>query len=161
MTATELSALIDHALSTWKEPDPHVIARRLYAKLTEDQKQAMIVDGLAQRISLAIRSERAETGLTPVDRPSMASDGTETVRRVGRSKWQRNMRYAQRVFVEGEWKFLAQCTVSEVDWLADQRAGEAAKLNAIADGFRKLADHMRATGAQVVSELPEDIDLAV
>jgi hypothetical protein len=145
MTESELNTLIRDALASWKEPDPHVIARRLYGRLSDEQREQMVVTGLAARIGQLTRMELTDGGIAP------------SPPRVGRSKWQRNVRYTQRVCVAGEYKFLGDCTVADVEALAVEREERAARLSEWAARWRELAARMRATGAVTVSELP-DVD---
>lgn len=140
MTEFNLDVLIRDALDRWKEPDPHVIARRLLAKVPMEERDAIVLHGLAERVSLAVRVQRS-------------SGSVAEAPRAGRS-WRQ--RYVERVSVAGEWKMLGDCTAEDVDWLAESRAVESVKLAAVAERFRSLAARMRAAGAATVADLGDD-----
>jgi hypothetical protein len=139
----DLNATIRDALERWKEPDPHVVARRLLAKIPPGERDRLVLHGLTERVTLMVRVERQSGGNTP---------------RQGRSRWQR---FAQRVNVAGEWKRLGDCTAEDVDWLAADRAEESARLAAVAQQFRMLAAQMRAAGVATVADLGDDVELQV
>ena len=49
---------IDQALSKSKEPDPHVIARRLLPRLSEVQREEALMKVLVELVTERIRFER-------------------------------------------------------------------------------------------------------
>lgn len=148
MTDFSLDDLIRDALNRWKEPDPHVIARRLLAKVPMEERDRIVLHGLAERVSLRLRMERSSGSFGEAAAPAPA----------GQSRW---ARFGNRVHVDGEWKMLGDCTAEDVDWLADARAVESAKLAAVADQFRELAARMRAAGVATVADLGDDVALGV
>ncbi len=133
----DLHDLVRAALDDSPEPNPHVIARDLYGRLSEEQRTQLAIEGLAARLSLAARVERG------------ASVDTPQAPRVGPSKWDRHERYA----VAGEWKMLGDCTAEDCDVLAREREEQAERLSAWAARFRALAARMREVGAATVSDL--------
>lgn len=125
--------LIEDVLAHSREADPHVIARRLLPRLSEDDLTALALRGLVDQVSTQIRRVR-EGGVGG---------------RPGPSRWQ----VAQRVCVEGTWKLLANCTATDLETLAGQHRDLAAKNLARADEYHDLATAVRRAGVETVGAL--------
>lgn len=138
MTEFSLNELIRDTLGRSKEPDPHVIARRLLAKIPLSERDRLALHGLAERVSLEVRLQR-------IAAPSSA-------RRAGESRWVR----LRRECIRGDWKLFADCTLEDVEWLAADRREQSARLAAVAEYFDGIAARMRAAGAATVADLGDD-----
>lgn len=141
MAEFDLGKLIDQALRS-KEPDPHVIARRLVARIPAEHLKALVADLLAAKVREVIRLQRS----TAVARP-------------GASKWERHaprLRY----FVAGDWKMRDQLVAEDCDWLAEDHEARAAANAAVAAEFRELARRIRAAGVEHLGDLDETQDVA-
>jgi hypothetical protein len=67
----------------------------------------------------------------------------------------------RQVFVGSEWKVLGDCDADDVEYLAKRRWGLAQDLLHSAEYFNHLAYQMRAASAHTVSDLDEDVLLAI
>ncbi len=142
-----MNALIDHAL-LWKEPDPHVIARRLAHKIPDGERDAILDLLLADRVRSRIRSQRNGALSDELTNVAAQSSESPSARSRGHSKWTR-LRYA----VANEWKFRDDLTPDDVDWLADDHERRSVANARIAADFRRLAARMRAEGVARVGDL--------
>lgn len=151
MTDFDLNALVDRALAS-KEPDPHVIARRLVARVPEDELRAVVASLLVERVTLRMRMQRnLPVGQRPSDAQSSPAAGT-----AGRSRWERHARYC----VAGEWKFYPDLSADDCDVIADGYA-ERAAANAVLEGkFRDLAKQVRTARVERVADLDSDLGVA-
>lgn len=141
MTESTLTALIDTALARSREPDPHVVARRLLTRLPDELRAELLIAGLVDRVRNRIHLDRMHNGLTQ--------------RRPGPSKWS-----VIRVPVLG--KFLEDCDLSDLEALAQDYRERGAALIARATEVDGLADDLRASGCATVGEMwsQADKDLA-
>lgn len=132
-----LHEIIDRALARSKEPDPHVIARKLLPRLSVVQREEALMRVLSELVAERIRVDRQ------VERGTMRS---------GPSRWS----IATRVCVGGEWKFRSDCTADDLFALADEYAARAASMTALSDEYRALGERVLAAGVSTLGELEQD-----
>lgn len=125
-----LAELVDASLARSREPDPHVIAKRLLPKLSPAMRESILLDGLAYHVRWRIRVDRARDGLT-----------------TGPSKWS----IAKRVPVLG--KLLEDCDLSDLEALADDYRRRADDMLARAEEVDQLADQLRTSRCRTVGEM--------
>ena len=166
MSDFNLSALIRETLSRSREPDPHVIARRLFARIPQEHRDAALVACLGDRVRIEIGRQRMHAnGLVPATDQRSADthiSGVGGGDRVGRSKWSRLApALKQRYSVGGEWKMLADCTAEDCELIAEEYARRAAEQAAVEARFRELAKRLRAAGVATVADLgATDLEVA-
>lgn len=164
MSEFDLNALIRDTLARSREPDPHVIARRLVPKIPREQRDAALADCLGDRVRIEIGRQRMKASPVP------AQDAVDTQRtsggggvKVGRSKWTRLApALRQRYSVGGEWKLLRDCTADDCDVIAEGYARRSAEQAAIQGRFQFLAEVLRGTGptATVADLEPHVLEMA-
>lgn len=130
-----LSALIVAELAKSKSPDPAVVARRLMARMTIEERDAALADALVDRVRIQVTRERGH-----------ATEG----RRAGRSRWEQ---VRERVCVAGSWKFLADCTSLDLRAMAAEYALRADEMRAKEREYCALADALDAAGVETVGDL--------
>jgi hypothetical protein len=145
MTDFDLNALVDKALAS-KEPDPHVIARRLVARVPAEHLRDVVAALLVVRVSLRMRMQRA--GLA-ADHPGRDAHRSNVGGKPGASRWQRHARYC----VAGEWKFYDDLSADDCDLIAADYQERADANAALAERFRETARLIRAAGAVRVADL--------
>jgi hypothetical protein len=120
-----------------KEADPHVIARRLLPRLTADQREELLIQGLEELTKLEIIATRQAIRASEV-RPR------------GLSRWRVAM--PERVWV-GEWKLLENCKLDDLRWLADDYRARSEQMAAKEREFRLLAEDLEVSGCATVGEM--------
>lgn len=146
MTDFDLNALIDRALAS-KEPDPHVIARRLVTRIPDEQLRELVGALLVERVTLRMRMQRNTNLLGQSIDDTQGRTAERTVQ--GRSRWERHQRYC----VAGTWKFYPDLSADDCDVIADGYAERAAANAALEQRFRDLAKQLRASNVERVAEL--------
>lgn len=154
MTDFDLNALVDRALTS-KEPDPHVIARRLVARVPEEELRAVVASLLVERVTLRMRMQRSDH-LAPGHTPRDAHTCHAGASAAGRSRWERHARYC----VAGQWKFYPDLSADDCDVIADGYAERAAANAALEVRFRDLAKQLRGAGVERVADLASDLGVA-
>lgn len=144
MSDFDLGQLIRDTLTRSREPDPHVIARRLIPRIPDEEVRAIMVECLHDLVRQEIR--RARQALSE---PTGGSASPSP------SRWER-YRYKP----GGEWKLLADCTAEDCDLLADEYAERKEREAALERRFRNLAALLRAHNAATVGDLGEDLEQA-
>jgi hypothetical protein len=142
----DLDALIKRQLQT-REPDPHVLARKVAARVPDDMLRAVMGDLLVERVSFLLRMQRAshDESASPTNLPKSNGEAA------GRSKWHCDDRWP----TPSGWKFQAELTAQDCDWLAREYQQRADANQRIADEFRLLAERLRATGVERVGDLED------
>lgn len=144
MADFDLDALIRASLDRSREADPHVIARRLIARIPDEHLRAALAECLGDRVRHVMHLDRMRSAAPEVPSPAGR----------GRSRWEQAAPLLrQRYCVAGEWKLLGDCTADDCDLLADDYARRAAQQAAVEARFRRLAAQLRASGASTVSDL--------
>jgi hypothetical protein len=151
-----INAEVRSALERWKEADPHVIAKRLVARVPEEDLRAVLADVLGDRVRIVIGQKRMRTsGLG--ERLAPPSAGLQR----GASRWQVwSGDLTQRYCVDGVWKLLGECSADDCDSLAVDYARRAAEQSALEDKFRRLSARLRASGAATVADLGDQLEAA-
>lgn len=139
----KLSSLIHAELDASEDRDPTVIARRIAMRLSAKDARLALAEALRDRVRIEMGRSRMVSRVEPsAERPP--------------SKWERfRPLLDDGVFVDGEWKRMADCSADDFDWLAADRESKAAELSAVADRFRGYAQQMRKAGVATFAELHE------
>lgn len=125
--------------------DPHVSAQAIAGTLSPAEREALIEYALPILAREEIRSIRGRS----------KTGGTKS------SRWGRAREWAEQFYcVDGTWKRLGDCSVDDVDRIAEDYERRAAENAAYAAEFRSLADKMRAAGAGRVDDLLADEGMA-
>lgn len=156
MTTFNLNELIRSTLERSREADPHVIARRLVARIPAEHVHAALADCLADRVRIQIgRSRMQHVGdLLAVDTTTKAA----ATSRPGRS-WRKQTAalFAQRLFVPSAgWKRLGECTAEDCDAVADAHARRAVEQAVLEERFRAYARLLRDAGVATLADLGAD-----
>lgn len=130
-----LSELIRRELARSREPDPHVVGRRLLPKLTEEMRQEILVQGIAELVRREIRLARMDKSVG-VPGPS-----------------RRSIVMRERVCVRGDWMMLEECGVDDLLAIADEYRTRSKQLAAKALEFDGLAHELKRSGCATVGEM--------
>lgn len=170
MSDFDLNALIDRALAG-KEPDPHVIARRLLPKVPRDERDALLASLLVERVTLRMRMGRSAWLATDLaqghsesdalSRPALGDLAADRSRSDaqrthvgGTSRWQKHFpKMRDRYKVSAGWKFKTDLTADECDEIAADYRRRSEQNAALEAHFRQLASSVRAAGVATVGEL--------
>lgn len=153
-----LNEYVETAVATTAQSDPREIAAEVLASIPDEDLRDCLADALAVYVSRHLtrgRSgvptpEKLEEGLRPVT-PARSAKVNAI-----RDHWAKFL--GERVQVEGTWKRVAECTVSDVQVLARERRDVAARNVAHAKRFEKLANDMQAQGALTVADFKPGAD---
>lgn len=153
MSDFDLNRLIREYLTRTKEADPHVIARRLVARIPTEERDAALASCLGDRVRIEIGRQRMHAHALPVaaqPRPGVS--------------WRKRAASVlnQRIPVPGGgWKQIGDVTADEFDAIADDHARRAAEQEAVAARYRRYAQELRRSGAATLRDLGEDFELGV
>lgn len=128
-----------------EQPDREKLVTNTYRSLSAEERKAVLLDLLYERAYVfmaSVRSQHEEAS----DRPNL-------------SRWtavsDAYQRFIQRPeYVNGEYKFLADCTYDDLLWLTNERENRAADVLAVADQYRTLAQKLEKTKKKFVKDLP-------
>ena len=135
-----------HIIATTQLTDPDDIAQAVFDRTPEDQLKEAYLGVLRQSAREAIRLENMVANEPARATPNKSS----RVASIARSHLSY---YDQRVYANGDWKLLGDCTLADVLDLASQRQQIAHQNMMKAKEFEQLADRMERTGAKVAREL--------
>jgi hypothetical protein len=171
MSDFNLNELIDRALAG-REPDPHVIARRLLPKVPQAERDALLASLLVERVTLRMRMVRSarlaaelagvhrigetQSSTAPAETLAVDQHGHDIHKRTvgGNSRWSRHFpKMRDRYRVAAGWKFEKDLTAAECDEVAEGYARRAAQNAALEARFRQLAAAVRAAGVNTVGAL--------
>ncbi|RZT87557.1 hypothetical protein EV383_4482 [Pseudonocardia sediminis] len=161
-----LRALIREVAESSTTPDPVQLADEVARRIGPKQR----AEALAQALPIVVRNvvSLTRSPITPDghtrserhDRP--AARGSSKVAGI-RDTWRRMLR--DRIAVgpdQSDWKFLGECTVSDLEYAATIREEHARQNAARAVQFRELAERMQRNGVGTVADLPaHDLDDAL
>ena len=133
-------------IATTKLTDPDDIAQAVFDRTPEDQLKEAYLGVLRQSAREAIRLENIAANEPPRSTPNRSS-------RVASIAQSHLSYYDQRVYANGDWKLLGDCTLSDVLDLVTQRQKVAQQNMMKAKEFEQLADRMERAGAKVAREL--------
>ena len=137
-----------HVIATTKLTDPDDIAQAVFDRTPEDQIKDAYLGVLRQSAREAIRLENM-TANEPVRTVPNRSSRVASISKAHTSY------YDQRVFANGAWKLLGDCTLADVLDLASQRQQIAQQNMMKAKEFEQLAERMERAGVTVARELQE------
>ena len=126
-----LRELVRSSLARSKEPDPKIIARRLFGRLDNDQLQAAALIGL----EFLTRNESVslEPANTPVSRPGPS---------------RRSVALHRSFMIGGEYKLLTDCTVNDLQLVAvDYRERSQTMLDKAVEA-EELANELKKSGCK-------------
>lgn len=137
------------------EPDPYRVAADVIASLSLADARAALAATLPSYVRDVIRDQRR--GRVRVASPAAAPTSArwDNVAELHASGELTLLR--QRVFAQGAWKFLGDCTREDVQAIAEDRDVLAAENAAAADRYRRLRAAMGRRKATVVRDLPADV----
>lgn len=135
-------------IATTKLTDPDDIAQAVFDRTPKDQLKETYLGVLRQSAREAIRLENMAANEPPRSTPNRSS-------RVASIAQSHLSYYDQRVYANGDWKLLGDCTLADVLDLAAQRQQIAQQNMMKAKEFEQLADRMERAGAKVARELQE------
>lgn len=133
-------------IATTQLTDPDGIAQAVFDRTPEDQLKEAYLGVLRQSAREAIRLENMAANEPPRSTPNRSS-------RVASIAQSHLSYYDQRVYANGDWKLLGDCTLSDVLDLVTQRQKVAQQNMMKAKEFEQLADRMERAGAKVAREL--------
>lgn len=153
MTDFNLRALVREVMdnSTLKTPDE--IATEVAKRIPAD----CIADALQQSLRTFTRqviSEERPHGMRGISAP-VASSRSAKVAGI-RDGWQRKLRARYHVG-EGAYEFLGECTAENLIFIATDLDEQAARKQARARGFRRLAEALETNGVERVKDLPAEL----
>ena len=137
-----------HIITTTKLTSPDDIAQAVFDRTPEGQLKEAYLGVLRQSAREAIRLENIAANEPPRSTPNRSS-------RVASIAQSHLSYYDQRVYANGDWKLLGDCTLADVLDLAAQRQQIAQQNMMKAKEFEQLADRMERAGAKVARELQE------
>jgi hypothetical protein len=156
---TDLRKLIHEMLGRSEEADPHVIAKRLVTRIPQEDLREALASSLADTVRIEIGRLRMQAFNRPAPTSVHAGSSEEASGRVGKSRWERHAEVLlnQRIFVDGDWKILRDCTADDLEKVADGHADRAREAEAVAARFRGFAAKVRAAGVATMGELDKRI----
>lgn len=147
-----LNDYVKAAVATTTQNDPREIAAEVLASIPDDELRECLGQAVTVYISTYLTSRR--NGVPTPEKMESAPKPITPVRSAKvnaiRDHWAKFL--AERVQVNGTWKTVAECTVLDVQALARERREVAARNEAHAKRFEKLAEDMQAQGAATVAE---------
>lgn len=156
----KITELINKAIHKTKNPDPTTIAQSLINELTENQKTEMIEKGLIFLVHQEILSIREKqrgrfipttNNNTPLPMKSSAKGIPRMIRLI---------RNTERVCVKKQWKTLAQCTLSDIRWLANDYQSRSESYAEKSQEYAKLGDELESSGINIVGEFLKEEKVA-
>lgn len=130
------------------QPDPHRIAEDLIAAMSLADARGALAVTLPDYVRKIIHTQRQRGG------PAPSSSKWTNVAQLHATGELALLRL--RVFTQGTWKFLGDCTREDVTAVAEDRDAEAAANTAAAERFRALRKAMNRHKATVVRDVPAD-----
>ena len=138
---------------------PEDIAQRVFEMTPRDQVDRAYLYCLRQICRLAIRSVRTDgeasrNPVRPMTTPPRPSSKVAAIRKAHMSYYER------RVFAQGEWKMLGDCTVADVRDLATRSQAMADANARRAAEWTALADRMEREGLRTVRDADVETEAA-
>lgn len=147
MTAFNLRATVVDALDRSPAADPSVVAAEVAAAVPSNLLRSVLASVLPAYV----------TGVVTTTRHRALADVPDQGDQVGSRRWAAAASILMsREFVDGEWKWLRDCTADDLRSAATDRRQRAASILANADKLDALAALMDKRRASVVAELGED-----
>ena len=160
MSEIKLSDLIREVCDASDSADPDVLAKEVAHRVPKGQALAALQQVLPLLVQHELSRGRRGFAIAPAPR---SDDQPADLARPGRSWKVDGIREAwaavlrNRVAVgDGAWKFLADCTVPDLEHAAAVREDMARANARSAEQYRRLAALLAEHGAAVVRDLPDD-----
>jgi len=157
MSDFDLRALIREVADASAVADPGVLVAEVSARIGARDRAAALDQCLRsvviQTLSQMRMSSHSPGG--PHGRPAAGRSPSHKGARI-REHWRRALRETIYVSV-GEWKFLAECTETDLDFAAGVRENNAAWNMVQAERLRRLGKLLAEHGADTVGDLPDDV----
>ncbi len=163
--APRLPAVIRQLCASTTVADPRELATLAVAEIADDDLRDELVNaatGVAREIIRALRQYEPPTdspdGLAVHDAQSGPAVGAPSPSRHGRVALMRGWVAEQmraRVHVGAEWKLLRDCTLEDLAFAAAQRREIAARTEAEAERYDRLAKAVADAGAATVADIDE------
>lgn len=160
----DLRALVRDVCATSTVADPGMLAKEVSSRIRKADRDTALEQALRAFVHQIISRDRhSTTSLTSQgtrDTQAETAGGRTTSRKVAgiRDAWRRMLRDRIAVGVDpGAWKFLADCTTTDLDYAATIREENARQNTARAQQLRDLAALLTEHGVSTVAELPETV----
>lgn len=135
-----ITELICKELSKSNEPDPHKIAQKLINKVNNDQMQELLWRGMTELVTEQIRFARSDNAIS-----------NETSYKVGPSR--RSIVIQERVKTKNEWKMLVDCSIDDLESIADGYRNRARQMQEKTQYYELLAEELKDSGYATVGEM--------
>ena len=162
MSDFDLRALIREVAAASTVADPSVLVAEVSARIAPgdrgaalDQCLRSVVVVMLSQMRMSLRSTGGQNGGDTHARPAAGGSPSHKGARI-REHWRRALRETIYVSV-AEWKFLAECTVTDLDFAAGVRENNAAWNMVQAERLRRLGKLLAEHGADTVGDLPDDV----
>lgn len=152
MTDFDLRKLVREVCDTSEIADPAQLAKEVNGRLKRQERDAALEACLPLFVQTVLGQMRMST-----HRPEPTAPQESRKVRGIREAWRRMLR--DRISVgpnEGDWKFLSDCTGTDLDYAASIREEHARRNMARAEQYRQLAELLEEHGVTTVGELPDD-----
>ena len=162
MSDFDLRALIREVADASAVADPGVLVAEVSARIGSRDRAAAL-DQCLRSVVIQTLSQMRMSSNSPGGHPARdthataAAGGSPSSKVAGiREYWRGVLR--ERISVgDGEWKFLAECTETDLDFAAGLREDHAARTLAQAERLRRLGKLLVEHGADTVGDLPDDV----
>lgn len=146
-TVVKANKLVRQALADSDSADPQDVVEEIMASLDSVQKEMVLRELLMWFASTQAATERKTL--------------THATTKQGKSKWN-GVRTVldRREAVNGERKFLGDCTVDDLKWLSEQRFSISDSYRIQGEAYKKLAKRMVQAHVKTVKQLDEATVLA-
>jgi len=162
MSDFDLRALIREVADASTVADPGVLVAEVSARIGARDRGAALEQCLRsvviQTLSQMRMSSHSPGGHSRRDAQAPGAAGGSPSSKVAeiREYWRGVLRETIRVGV-GEWKFLGECTETDLDFAAGVREDHAARTLAQAERLRRLGKLLAEHSADTVGDLPDDV----
>lgn len=158
----DLRVLIREVADASAVADPGVLVAEVSARIGSRDRAAALDQCLRSVVIQTLSQMRMSSNSPGGHRvrgthPAPAAGGSPSSKVAGiREYWRGVLRETIKVGV-GEWKFLAECTETDLDFAAGVREDNAARNMAQAERLRRLGKLLAEHGADTVGDLPDDV----
>jgi hypothetical protein len=162
MTDFNLHALVRDVCDHIDEADPAILAKAVNHRIFRADRDAALEQALEAYVRRFVSRDRhpvTPSGHGTYAAQSVSAAGGSSAKVAGiREAWRKMLR-ARLPVGDGPdpWKFLADCTVANLNYAAQVREDQARHNAESAQRLRVLAAHLQRHGVDTVSELPEDV----
>lgn len=151
MTDFDLRKLVREVCENSEVADPAQLAKEVNQRIKRQERDAALEAALPLFVRVELGQMRMSTHRV---RP-----GPQSSRKVAgiRETWRRMLRDRINVGPDvSDWKFLADCTATDLDYAASIREENARRNAARAEQYRQLAELLEEHGVATVGELPDE-----